>query len=179
MHFRRIDSFALILELFVKGLIFMPSERKKELEATRETLINDKLYYNALSCIAIDIANIANECRDNPRDLNLPERKKTLSDAIKRFDDTKGISATIRDVYNPGKHANSYKGGYKKKIDGKYPEMKKLLKNWWKDPKDDIIDEMNFEKMYDEAHELNACAIQMREHIGELLSRNTAELLQN
>ena len=168
MHFRRIDSFALILELFVKGLIFMPSERKKELEATREKLLDDKYYYHALSCIAIDIANIANACR-----CYLIKQKERLSKAIKRFDDTKEISATIEDVYNPGKHADSYEGGYEK-TDGlkrEYPEMKKLLKDWWKDKKDDIIDEMNLEKMYDEAKELDKDATKMEVHIGNLSSR--------
>lgn len=169
MHFRRIDSFALILELFVKGLIFMPNEREKELKATRKTLLNDRLYYHALSCIAIDIANIANVCRNNPR--YLITDKERLSTAIKRFDDTKEISATIEDVYSPGNHTDSYKGGYEEKIDGKYPEMEKLLKDWWTDKKDDIIDKMDFEKMYKEASKLDKDATQMEKHVDEFLSR--------
>lgn len=177
MHFRRIDSFALILELFVKGLIFMPNERKKELEATRKKLFDDKYYYHALSCIAIDIANIANSCRENPD--YLIEHKDLLSKAIDRFNNTEKTSATIEDVYSPGDHTDSYKGGYEEKIDGKYPEMEKLLKDWWTDKKDDIIDKMDFEKMYKEASKLDKDATQMEKHVDEFLSRNTKELLQN
>ncbi|MGN1041815.1 MAG: hypothetical protein ACI4PJ_03705 [Acutalibacteraceae bacterium] len=150
----------------------MPSKYELKCVAVGTKLRLDKNYYRALSCIANDIANIAIDFKDNPRDLIT--NKERLSDAIKRFDKyAKKISATIEDVYNPGKHADSYEGGYEK-TDGlkrEYPEMKKLLKDWWTDKKDDIIDKMDFEDMYKEAKELDKDATKMEVNIGKLSSR--------
>lgn len=182
MHFRRINLFALILKLLVKGLIFMPSKRELELKAARNKLLYDKDYYRTLRFTAYVLGNTANSCKEDPYKLSKGTKcHKELLKAIADFDkSTKTINAGIADIYNPCKHRDSFEGTYDKKNDLQctYPQLKKLLKYWWKvkDKESESrtkLKEINFKAMYDEAERLSKAATEMESHIDKLISDNS------
>lgn len=164
MHFRRINSFALILKLFVKGLIFMPKD-------VVEKLKSDKEYYGRLETVANAIESVALNCTVNA--YNLSSYRDDVLKAVEEFKGSKD------DIYNPSKHKDSFEGEYKeiKDLTCTYPEMQLLLTEWWENngsriKSHDAMDKMQFKNMADEATRLAEAAKQRVAEIDKLIKVN-------
>lgn len=164
MHFRRINSFALILKLLVKGLIFMPKDVVKKLES-------DKEYYGRLETVANAIKSVALKCKANA--YNLSSYRDDVLKAVKEFKGSKD------DIYNPSKHKDSFEGEYKEIKDWErpYSQMQILLTEWWENngnrfASHDAMDKMNFTNMAGEATSLAGAAKQRVAEIDKLIKEN-------